>query len=40
MASSKATGLAGEGKAEPDFNSYFEPLSEHNIPGASLDQCF
>lgn len=37
MASSEATGLAGEGKAGPDFNSYFDLLSEHDIPGASLD---
>ena len=37
MASSKATRLVGEGKAEPDIKSDFELLSECDIPGASLD---
>jgi len=37
MASIKATGLAAEGKAEPDIKSDFELLRERDIPGASLD---
>jgi len=37
MASSEATGLAGEGKVEPDIKSDFELLSKCDIPGASLD---
>lgn len=33
----KTSGVVGQGKVEPDIKSDFDMLSEHDIPGASLN---